>query len=333
MAPLQDTIIAREGDEMRVVYMGTPAYAVTPLAALLESSNSVVGVVTQPDRPAGRGRGLMPPPVKTYAESQELRVLQPATLRDATAQDEILSLEPEVIIIAAYGLILPRRVVEAPPLGCVNIHPSLLPLHRGPSPVAFTILEGDDVAGVSLMLLDRGTDSGPVLAQEERPSLPGDTTGALTDELFNRGAELLARVLPAYGRGEVAPVPQDESRATYARKLTKEDGAIRWDLSAVELWRQVRAFTPWPGSYTRWRGGLLKVVEAVPLPEQSDVSLGTVLRLPSGGPAPVGVATGDGVLGLVRVQPEGRRVMDAAEFMQGLRRLRRIDPDRQLLRR
>ena len=302
---------------MRVVYMGTPAYAVTPLASLLEGGHSVVGVVTQPDRPAGRGRGLVPPPVKVYAESERLRVLQPATLRDATAQDEILSLEPEVIVIAAYGLILPRRVVEAPPLGCVNIHPSLLPRHRGPSPVAFTILEGDDIAGVSLMLLDRGTDSGPVLAQEARPSMPEDTTGALTDELFSRGAGLLARVLPAYVRGEVTPVPQDESRVTYARKLTKEDGAIRWDLSAVELWRQVRAFTPWPGSYTRWRGGLLKVVEAVPLPEQPDVSLGTVLRLPSGGPAPVGVATGDGVLGLVRVQPEGRRVMEAAEFMQG----------------
>ncbi|MDE2860259.1 MAG: methionyl-tRNA formyltransferase [Chloroflexota bacterium] len=302
---------------MRVIYMGTPAYAVTPLTALLEGGHSVVGVVTQPDRPAGRGRGLMPPPVKVYAESQGLRVLQPATLRDAIAQAEIIALEPEVVVIAAYGLILPRAVVEAPPLGCVNLHPSLLPRHRGPSPVAFTILEGDEIGGVSLMLLDRGTDSGPVLAQEERPSMPEDTTGALTDELFSRGADLLARVLPAYGRGEVTPVPQDGSRATYARKLTKEDGAIRWELSAAELWRQVRAFTPWPGSYTRWRGGLLKVVEAVPIPELVTSAPGSVLRLPSDGPAPVGVATGDGVLGLVRVQPEGRRVMEAAEFMRG----------------
>ena len=222
-----------------------------------------------------------------------------------------------MIVIAAYGLILPRGVVESPPLGCVNIHPSLLPRHRGPSPVAFTILEGDETAGVSLMLLDRGTDSGPVLAQEERPALPEDTTGTLTDELFQRGAELLARVLPAYGRGELTPVPQDDSRATYARKLTKEDGAIRWELSAVELWRQSRAFTPWPGSYTRWRGGLIKVVEAIPLSGQGDASPGAVLRLPPGAPAPVGVTTGGGVLGLVRVQPEGRRVMDAAEFVQG----------------
>ena len=302
---------------MRVVYMGTPAYAVTPLAALLESGHSVAGVVTQPDRPAGRGRGLLPPPVKLYAESQGLRVLQPATLRDESAQADIRSLEPEVIIIAAYGLILPRGVVGAPPLGCVNIHPSLLPRHRGPSPVAFTILEGDETAGVSLMLLDRGTDSGPVLAQEAKPSHAKDTTGALTDELFDRGAKLLARVLPAYGRGEVTPVPQDDSCATYARKLTKEDGAIRWDLPAIELWRQVRAFTPWPGSYTRWRGGLLKVVEATPLSQQGDSPPGDVLRLPPGASAAVGVATGDGVLGLVKVQPEGRRVMDAAEFMQG----------------
>ena len=302
---------------MRIVYMGTPAYAVTPLAGLLESGHEVAGVVTQPDRPAGRGRGLLPPPVKVYAESKGLPVLQPATLRDASAQGEILALKPEVIVIAAYGLILPQAVVESPPLGCVNIHPSLLPRHRGPSPVAFTILEGDESAGVSLMLLDRGTDSGPVLVQEERPSQPQDTTGTLTDELFERGAALLARVLPAYGRGEITPVPQDESCATYARKLTKEDGAIRWDLSAVELWRQVRAFTPWPGSFTRWRGGLLKVVEAVPLTEQSGASPGVVLRLPAGEPAAVGVAAGEGVLGLVKVQPEGRRVMDAAEFMQG----------------
>ena len=302
---------------MRVVFMGTPAYAVTPLARLLESGHSVVGVVTQPDRPAGRGRGLLQPPVKVYAESQGLRVLQPATLRDAGAQSALLSLEPEVIIVAAYGLILPRGVVEAPPLGCVNIHPSLLPSHRGPSPVAFTILEGDSVAGVSLMLLDRGTDSGPILAQEERPSLPQDTTGELTDELFRRGAELLVQVLPSYARGEISPKPQDDSSATYARKLTKEDGAIRWELSAVELWRQIRAFTPWPGSYTHWRGGLLKVVEAVPIPERSDGAPGTAVRLPPGGPAPVGVTTGEGVLGLVSVQPEGRRVMDAAEFMQG----------------
>ena len=302
---------------MRVVYIGTPAYAVTPLAALLESGHSVVGVVTQPDRPAGRGRGLLPPPVKVYAESRGLRVLQPATLRDASAQADIRSLEPDVIVVAAYGLILPRGVVEAPPLGCVNIHPSLLPRHRGPSPVAFTILEVDETAGVSLMLLDRGTDSGPVLAQEERPSQAQDTTETLTDELFQRGAELLARVLPAYGRGEISPVPQDDDRATYARKLTKEDGAIRWELPAVALWRQVRAFTPWPGSYTRWRGGLLKVVEAIPLPQQGDASPGDVLRLPSNAPSAVGVATGDGVLGLIKVQPEGRRVMDAAEFMQG----------------
>ena len=302
---------------MRVIYMGTPAYAVTPLARLVESGHSVVGVVTQPDRPAGRGRGVLPPPVKVFAESHGLRVLQPGTLRDSTAQEEIRALDAEAIIISAYGLILPRDVVQAPPLGCVNIHPSLLPRHRGPSPVAFTILEGDETAGVSLMLLDRGTDSGPIIAQEQRPLLPQDTTATLTEELFRRGAELLVRVLPAYGSGELTPTPQDNSLATYARKLTKEDGAIRWELPAVELWRQVRAYTPWPGSYTSWRGGLLKVVEAVPLPAPGGAPPGTSLRLPHGAPAPVGVATGQGVLGLVRVQPEGRRAMDAAEFLQG----------------
>jgi methionyl-tRNA formyltransferase len=183
--------------------------------------------------------------------------------------------------------------------------------------VAFTLLEGDEVAGVTLMLLDEGMDSGPIIAQEEEPLLPQDTVQTLTDRLFREGAKLLVRSLPLYFQGDLVPRPQEEAQATYARKLIKEDGVIQWGLPAVSLWRQVRAYSPWPGSYTRWRGKLLKVLDAVPLPGVEGAPPGRVVLLESGALAPVGVVTGDGVLGLKRVQLEGKRDVDAREFLLG----------------
>lgn len=302
---------------MRVVYMGTPAFAIPPLEELLAEGYEVVGVYTQPDRPSGRGRSLEAPPVKTYALEQGLDVLQPTSLRSAEAHDRLAALAPDVIAIAAYGRILPEEVVNVPPAGCVNVHPSLLPRHRGPSPVAFTILEGDETAGVSIMLLDQGTDSGPVIAQVEEVIHPDDTTESLTHRLFRRGAKLLVERLPGYLRGEVVPQPQDDARSTYARRLTKEDGEIQWGLPAETLWRQARAYHPWPGSYTRWNGRLLKTLETVPLLEGGAGTPGRVVELGRDAPAPVGVATGEGVLGLKRVQLEGRRAVDAADFLKG----------------
>ncbi len=302
---------------MRVIYMGTPAFSVPPLELLVESGYQVVGVYTQPDRPAGRGRSVLASPIKAYAEEHELRVFQPTSLRLPDTYRELVSLKPDVIVIAAYGRILPKDVVKLPPSGCVNIHPSLLPRHRGPSPVAFTLLEGDDVAGVTLMLLDEGMDSGPIIAQEEWPILPQDTVGTLTDRLFREGAKLLVRSLPLYIQGDLVPRPQEEARVTYARKLTKEDGVIRWELPAVSLWRQVRAYAPWPGSYTRWRGRLLKVLDAVPLPGGEGSPPGEVVLVESGALAIVGVVTGDGVLELKRVQLEGKKDMAAGDFLLG----------------
>jgi methionyl-tRNA formyltransferase len=305
---------------MRVIYMGTPAFSVPPLELLVESGYQVVGVYTQPDRPAGRGRSVLPSPIKTYAEEHGLRVFQPASLRPADTQRELASLNPDIVIIAAYGRILPREVVNLPALGCLNIHPSLLPRHRGPSPVAFTILEGDDVAGVTLMLLDEGVDSGPIIAQEEKPLLPQDTVATLTDRLFSEGAKLLVQSLPLYFQGDLVPRSQEEAQATYARKLTKEDGIIRWELSAETLWRQVRAYFPWPGSHTHWQGKLLKVLDTVPLPALhtgKGGSPGEVVRLEAGAPATVGVVTGEGILGLKRVQLEGKRDVDANDFLRG----------------
>ena len=302
---------------MRVVFMGTPAYAIPPLEELLASGYEVVGVYTQPDRPAGRGRNLEAPPVKTFALERGLKVLQPTTLRTPEAHGQLADLAPDLIAIAAYGRILPEEVVQMPPAGCVNVHPSLLPRHRGPSPVAFTILEGDPAAGVSIMLLDEGMDSGPVIAQQEEPILPEDTTESLTDRLFRKGAKLLVESLPRFLQGNLAPQPQDDAHATYAPRLTKEDGEIRWELPAETLWRQVRAYHPWPGSYTRWEGRLLKVLEAAPLPDFGRHAPGEVITLDGDGLAPVGVASGEGVLGLKRVQLEGRRAVDIADFLKG----------------
>ncbi len=301
---------------MRVVFMGTPAYAVPPLEELLANGYEVVGVYTQPDRPAGRGRSLEAPPVKTFALERGLKVLQPTTLRTPEAHSLLADLAPDLITIAAYGRILPEEVVQMPPAGCVNVHPSLLPRHRGPSPVAFTILEGDPAAGVSIMLLDEGMDSGPVIAQQEEPILPEDTTESLTDRLFRKGAKLLVESLPRFLQGDLAPQPQDDAQATYAPRLTKEDGEIRWELPAETLWRQVRAYHPWPGSFTRWEGRLLKVLEAVPM-SHVVTAPGEVIPLDGDSPAPVGVAAGAGVLGLKRVQLEGRRAVDAADFLKG----------------
>ena len=283
----------------------------------MDHGYEVVGVYTQPDRPAGRGRGLLAPPVKTYALEWGLPVFQPASLRPSASHKELAALAPDVVVVAAYGRMLPNEVLALPRLGCLNIHPSLLPLHRGPSPVAFTLLDGDPVAGVSVMVVGEGMDDGPVVARQEEAILPEDTTGVLTDRLFRVGADLLLRSLPRYLQGELTPAPQDEARATYARKLTKEDGELRWEQSAATLWREVRAYSPWPSSYTHWDGRLLKVLEAWPLPETAAGPPGTVVALAEGAAAQVGVTTGKGVLGLVRLQLEGKRPLAAEEFLRG----------------
>ena len=306
-----------QSKRMRVIYMGTPTLSVSPLALLLEKEYQVVGVYTQPDRPTGRGRGLFASPVKSYAEERGLKVLQPTSLGSYHAYNEFRSLNPDLVVVAAYGKILPKRLVGLPFFGCINIHPSLLPRHRGPSPVPFTLLEGDNVAGVTLMLLDEGMDTGPIIAQKEESIFPEDTGPTLSSRLFAEGAKLLVESLPLYLKGVIVPRPQTESGITYARKLTKEDGRIRWESSAESIWRHVRAYSIWPGSHTFWGGKLLKVLEAVPLEGGEGISPGEVVILQNGPSVALGVATGDGILGLKRVQLEGRRAVEAGDFLQG----------------
>jgi methionyl-tRNA formyltransferase len=303
---------------MRVVFMGTPEFAVAPLEYLVTDGYEVVATYTQPDKAAGRGRSVVDTPVKKLAVVLHLPVVQPVSLRAAGAVEELAGFKPDVMVVAAYGQILPQAVLDIPRFGCLNIHPSLLPKFRGVSPVAAAILAGDEFAGVSVMLLDRGTDTGPVLARAQISVSTRDTTGSLSGKLSRIGAQLLLDVLPRWERGELESHPQDEAQASYSRKLTKEDGEIDWRLPAVDIWRRVRAFDPWPGCYTTWHGKHLKMIEAKPLSVKDTWKVGQVIAAPAAG-VPIGVGTGDGVLGVLAVQLEGKRAMPAAEFLRGQR--------------
>ena len=301
-----------------MVFLGTPAFAVPVLEALLEGGHEVAAVATQPDRPSGRGRTREAPPVKRAAEERGLPVLQPSSWRGEEAVGRVAALAPEALVVAAYGRILPPALLRVPPLGALNVHPSLLPRYRGPAPVAAAVLAGDRTTGVSVMLIDEGMDTGPVLAQVEEPIDPEDTTETLTERLFRRGASLLAATIGPWARGEVQPQPQDEALATYTRPLRKEDGEMDFRQPAERLCRQVRAYSPWPGTHTTWDGRRVKLLDVAPLPATGvAVEPGEVVALPASSPAPVGVATGNGVLGLLRVQIEGRGPVSTRDFLAG----------------
>jgi methionyl-tRNA formyltransferase len=297
--------------------MGSPEFAVPTLERLVLNQYQVVAVYTQPDRAAGRGRALVSPPVKLAAQSLGLEVVQPPSLKEAGVVAWLAQFRPEVIVVAAFGQILPRAVLDIPRFGAVNVHPSLLPRFRGASPVAAAILAGDEFSGVSIMLMDKGLDTGPVLARAQVPISALDTTGSLTARLSLVGARLLVEALGHYLRGELTSKPQNEAEATYSGAISKEEGEIDWHLPAIEIWRRVRAFHPWPGCYTRWQGKQLKIIEALPLTEGKAFKVGEVVALTS--TAAFGVGTGDGVLGILRVQREGKRVMSAVEFLRGQR--------------
>jgi len=300
--------------------MGTPEFAVTSLEHLFLNQYQVVAVYSQPDRAAGRGRSLVSSPVKKAAMEWGLPVVQPVSFRDTEAVAQLASFRPGVIVVAAFGQILPRSVLDIPRHRCINIHPSLLPKFRGASPVAAAILSGDEFTGVSIMLMDRGLDTGPVLAQAQVPISGQDTTGSLTAKLSLLAAQLLLEVLPRWTRGEITPRPQNETKASYSGEFSKKDGEIDWHLPAVDIWRRVRAFHPWPGCYTEWQGKQLKIIEAIPLPGDKKLEVGQVVALNEEGVA-FGVNTGEGVLGISKVQLEGKRTMSAAEFLRGQRQL------------
>lgn len=301
---------------MRIVFMGTPEFAVPSLEHLVLNQYQVVAVYTQPDREAGRGRPLVSSPVKQAADALGLTVVQPVKLKDARVVAQLAAFEPDVIVVAAYGEILPLAVLDIPTHKCINIHPSLLPKYRGASPVAGAILAGDEFAGVSLMLMDAGLDTGAVLAQAQVAISRRDTTGSLTAKVALVAAQLLEEALPLWVAGELILRPQDEAEASYTAMLAKADGEIDWSRPALEISRRVRAFQPWPGCHTAWRGKQLKIIDAVPLTGGENGEVGQVLALDHE-EAVLGVNTGSGILGLLQVQLEGKRAMLAEEFLRG----------------
>lgn len=298
-----------------IVFMGTPQFAVTILESLVRSSYRVAAAYTQPDKPSGRKQRLTPLPVKEIAVKHQIPVVQPMTIKSTEVVRELASFKPELIIVAAFGQILPAEVLSLPKSGCLNVHPSLLPRHRGPSPAAHALLCGELLTGVTIMLMDEGLDSGPILAQKEVGISSTDTTGSLTAKLAHAGADLLMETLPQWLGGELEPKPQDETQATYSRLITNEDAEIDWHLPAVELWQRVSAFNPWPSCYTRSQGKRLKIHKTALLSKPAKGRVGQVIALRE--PPGIGVVTGEGILGLCQVQLEGKRAMPVADFVRG----------------
>jgi methionyl-tRNA formyltransferase len=302
---------------VRIVFMGTPQFAGTILDSLLQSYYQVVAVYTQPDKPAGRGHKVVVPPAKKLALERQIPVIQIENLESSEVMEKLASFRPELIIATAFRLILPPEVLSVPKSGCLNVHPSLLPRHRGPSPVANTILCGDEFTGVTIMLMDAGLDTGPILAQEKVGISSTDTTGSLGAKLADVGARLLIQILPRWLAGELKPQAQDESQATYSKLIASRDAEIDWCLSAVEIWRMVRAYNPWPSSHTWFQGKRLKIHRAAPVEDGERGEIGQVIALAQR--PEIGVVTKQGILGLCQVQVEGRRAMSIAEFVRGKR--------------
>jgi len=308
---------------VKVLFMGTPDFAVPSLRVLLEEGYDVIGTVTQPDRPKGRKRVLTPPPVKVFALEHGIPVLQPERLRRPEAVAEAAALAPDLIVTAAYGQILPKAVLALPRCGCINVHGSLLPKYRGGAPIQYAVMNGDRETGVTIMYMAEGLDTGDMISRVVVPIADEDTAGTLFDKLSAEGAELLRRTLPELVAGKIAAVPQNESEATYSPTLKREDERLDWSRPARELFNRIRGLNPWPVAYTEHNGEILKVWKAKPPRERagqaspfapSAAEPGTVVAVNAGG---IEVAAGDGTLWLTEVQPAGRKAMDAAAYGRG----------------
>lgn len=302
----------------RIVFMGTPEFAVPSLTALYEQSTThhwtIVSVMTQPDRRAGRGNKVIASPVKQQAKSFGLSLLQPASLRKEPAVVETLrELQPDLIVVAAYGLFLPTSVLDIPTFGCINVHASLLPRYRGASPIHAAILNGDRETGISIMLMDEGLDTGPILAKTQQPILSDDTTSVLSDRLATQGANRLVETLPKWLAGELPPVPQSELPGTpsLCRMIKKSAGQIDWTQPASQIERMTRAYTPWPSAFTTWNNQPFKIIQANVT--EGEVALSMVVEIDG----QIAVGTGNGLLVLKTVQPASKRAMDIGGFLNG----------------
>lgn len=305
-----------ENMDTRIVFLGSPEFALPSLQALVERF-TVVGVVTQPDRPARRGLTLTPPPVKLFAFDHSLPFIQPERLNDTAVITQLNNWNPEVMVVAAFGQILRSSVLNLPSLGCINVHASLLPRWRGAAPVAASILNGDEYTGVSIMLMNAGVDTGPVLSQRSTPIHNQETEGGLADRLARLGAELLTETLPGYLSGQIAPQPQNDSLATYAPMIKKEDAHLKFTEPADLLTRKILAYNPWPGAFTYWRDQRLIILSAhvIETGEQPPTKAGTTTCMDNF-PA---IITGKGVLVLDIVQLSGKKAMSGQDFLRGAR--------------
>jgi methionyl-tRNA formyltransferase len=303
---------------LRIVFMGSPEIAVPSLEKINSSGWEIMAVYTQPDRQAGRGRAMVQPPIKAAALKMGLTVEQPESLKEPEALAKLKSYKPDVIVVCAFGQILTQALLDIPPKQCVNVHFSLLPKHRGAAPVAAAILAGDELSGVSIQIVRVKLDSGPLLASAAIPISPIDNTGTLMEKLSIVGADLLQEALTGWQRGEITPRNQDENEASYFGQVKKEEGEIDWKKPAVEIWRHVRAFYPWPGCFTYWKGKQLKINEATVIAGGNKSEPGRVMALKND-ESGIGIATGDGILKVLRLQYEGKRDMKAEEFIRGQR--------------
>ena len=313
---------------LRIIYMGTPHFAVPALEALiakaapgvlLPEGYELVTVITRPDKPAGRGKEIVYSPVKQTALAHNIPVWQPGSLKRPENIEGLAAYKADLYIVAAFGQILPQAVLDQPRYGTLNIHASLLPKYRGVSPISEAILQGDSETGVTIMLLDAGVDTGPILLSRAIPIAEDETTGSLTDKLAALGAEALVETIPLWVQGKITPQPQDEQKASHTHMLHKEDGEISWNRPAAVLAREVRAYNPWPSAYTYWHGRLLKLLSAhaETLEPGAEVAPGTVTLHKEAGHQVLAIVTGSGLLDVDTLQLEGKKAMSAEEFVRG----------------
>ncbi len=297
---------------LKIIFAGTPDFAAVALKALLATEHSVVAVYTQPDRPAGRGRKLQPSPVKQLALEHAIPVCQPQTLRDDSAQQALAGFQADLMVVVAYGLLLPQVVLDAPRLGCINIHASLLPRWRGAAPIQRAILAGDAESGVTIMQMEAGLDTGPMLIKSVTPIAADETGGSLHDRLATLGAEALLKVLPGLSEGSVTGEVQDDDLATYARKLDKQEARIDWTQDAEQIDRLVRAFNPWPVAHCLFDDQVMRIWNSQALPGDAGGEPG---RIVASDRSAIEVATGTGRLRITQLQMPGKRAMSAGDFL------------------
>ncbi|MEK7845565.1 MAG: methionyl-tRNA formyltransferase [Nitrospinota bacterium] len=306
---------------MNVIFMGTPDFAVSTLEGLIKSNHKIIAVVTRPDRPKGRGREILPSPVKVVAEDNKIEVLQPEKVREPDFVKKLREYRPDCIVVVAFGQILPKDILSLPRYGCINLHASILPKYRGAAPINWALINGETKTGVTSMLMNEGMDTGDILIQREVEITEGDSAGTLHDRLSEIGSEVILETLDGLEKGTVKRVKQNESSATYAQKIKKEDCLINWDEDAKKIVNRIRGLTPAPGAYTSYNGKRLKIIEAVNPPRPplqkggwGDLKKGEVFEVNRNG---IKVICGNGLVIIKNLQPEGKRVMGVGEFISG----------------